>query len=225
MEYTVRLNNNGTENGPNFNRNFKRHLKVAMNQPVTFNEERDARIIDQLIELMNNTLKHRDMRHKGDYDPFYLDNLNKNTLKKLLHSGIGKVYSLSSENRRHIIQFNLERDKQVFGLFLGADDYAYKYGLRTLMDYQLIQKYKSENKAFYNMGSIPHSRHGLGLAEYKHSAGAEPLKVYGIYSHFISAPYRYVNPIYDLGRKIKTTKHIGFISNMVSSLLSLFHLS
>ena len=182
-------------NNIKFSNRFKRNVKKGKKSAPLIKSSSDIDILDILSGLLMETKKIRLDKFKVDYQPFYLANMSKNTLKKLLESGIAKIRYTENNGSVDCMEFNLEKDKYVYMLLKGTNSSGYAYGMPSYLSYTLINKYIEHGYFTYNQGGRPRGFDGDGLEIYKKSMGAEKIITYGATSLFLTYPYKLLNPL------------------------------
>ena len=193
FEFVVPLKN-GIKN-ISMNNRFKRNVKKGKKISPQIKNSTDANKINILIDLLTETKKIRINKYNVDYHPFYLANLNKETLKKLLEVGIARIYYSENNGSIDCMEFNLERGNYVYMLLKGTNEAGYKHGMPSYLSYTLIKKYIEKGFSTYNQGGRPRSTDGDGLEIYKKSMGAEKIATYAATSLFLIWPYKLLNPL------------------------------
>jgi hypothetical protein len=201
----------------NFSTGFKKNYKKAQKLGTTFHSVSGKDQIEQLLSLMGITNEIRVNKYGNRYNPFYLKNLDAQSLEKLVGSGVGKIYYTLTDNQVYSMQFNVERDKKSYGLLMGSDNFAYKNGLPSYVDYNLIEIYRDNGFSYYNSGGGPVEAGGEGIEQYKKSMGAEKSVFAGSTTNFLVFPQKILNPLLNLGRKLPATDKgwIGFLKRFI----------
>src|SRR5690606_15610640 len=134
---------------------FKQNAKKARKAGAVFKSTRSMEVLDRLSELMDNTRVTRVAKYGHDYDPMYLLNLNKETLTKLLNTGMGIMHYAEIDGVIHSVQFNIEHDGKIFALLMGSDAVAYGKGIPSFIDQSISNKAFTEKARYYNLGTVP----------------------------------------------------------------------
>lgn len=199
-----------------FSYGFKQNAKKARKAGAEFKSTRSAEVLDRLIELMDNTRLTRKEKYGQNYDPMYMLNLNKDTLTKLLDTGMGIMHYAEIAGEIHSVQFNLEHDGKIFGLLMGSDDDAYSKGIPSFIDQNISEKAMKENARYYNLGTVPLDREGgQGLRKYKESQSGREIVRYGYYSYFLIYPNKLLNPFIKLSKKLPDNKIINLCRKLI----------
>ncbi len=196
---------------------FKKNYKKAQKLGATFYQDNQNGSLDRLLTLMGVTKDLRVNKYGCSYNPFYLKNMSSQSLRKLVESGVGKVYCACVYDKVCSVQLNIEDGNQSYGLLMGSDDSAYKSGLPSFVDYNLIEQYKSQGFLYYNPGGGPQDAGGSGIEQYKKAMGAEKFVFAGSTTNFLVYPQKLLNPLLYLGRKLPSSEKglIGFLKKMI----------
>ncbi|MFT3740009.1 MAG: GNAT family N-acetyltransferase [Breznakibacter sp.] len=213
-EYIVDFKN---EEGGRFSTGFKKNFKKAEKLGVTFNQSDSSVILDKMLDLLGYTRNHRTLKYGSGYNPFYMKNIDEHALQKLIDNGLGKLYYTLTEGNVNSVQYNIEKAGKVYGLFMGSDGFAYKNGLPSFVDYNLISTYKDQGFVYYNPGGGPADEGGSGIEQYKKSMGATKYIFAGCTTNFLTYPQRLLNPLLALGRKLPSSDKglIGFFKRFI----------
>jgi hypothetical protein len=201
---------------------FKQNAKKARKAGAVFKSTRSLEILDRLFELMDNTRITRKAKYGHNYDPMYLLNLNKETLTKLLNTGMGIMHYAEIDGVVHSVQFNIEHDGKIFALLMGSDDVAYGKGIPSFIDQNISNKAFEDKARYYNLGTVPlESEGGVGLQRYKESQGSREILRFGYYTYFLTFPYKLLNPFIRLSKNLPDNPVI----NMGRRAIRLFNFS
>ena len=191
-EFVIPLSK-GLEN-INISKRFKRNIRKAEKSDPRVKQSGNIKEIDVLLKLLDETKTIRISKYNIDYQPFYLTNLSKDTLKELLKSGIAKIYYTINNGIVDSIEFNLEKDKYVYMLLKGNSKNGYNNGFSSFLSYSLMKEYIDKDYITYNQGGRPPGQDGDGLEVFKKSMGAEKIATYSAISNFLTYPYKLLNP-------------------------------
>ena len=173
---------------------FRRNIKKGEKFEPVIKRSTNISTLNNLYNLLDETKKTRISKYKTDYQPFYLTNLNKNTIQKLVTSGFAKMHYTIKNNSIDCIELNLEKDKYVYMLLKGSNEKGYRSGMSAYLSYSLINEYIKNGYYTYNQGGRPLTSDGDGLEIFKKSMGAEKIIVYSAVSNFLTYPHRLLNP-------------------------------
>ncbi|MBS2099093.1 hypothetical protein [Carboxylicivirga linearis] len=187
----------------NYSNQIKRNVKKCQKHNPKFLRLKNYNNTSELFELINHTHRYRLKKQKTDYNPYYLPYLTKDSIKKLLKSRIIDVFITEYNGNTNCIELNLRHHNGVFNLLRGADKSAYHRGFPSGINQYMIQHYKKMNIDTINLGGIPTGIDGLSLARFKKGLGAKEVIQNGFTTNFIQFPYTLLNPILNLGRKLK----------------------
>ena len=181
---------------------FIRNLKKSKGTKLIIKESNDVNKIDTLLNLLESTKQKRVDKYNENYKPFYLVNLNKNTIKKLLQSGLAYFIYTEINNSIDCIELILKRGNSIYMLLKGTNKTGYEKGLSPLINYHIIKKYSNAGFRTYNLGGRVAGKGGDGLEIFKKSMGAEKVIVYGAATHLLTFPLKLLNPLFYLLQKL-----------------------
>ena len=184
------------------NTRFKRNVKKGQKLNPSIGSSRSTEYFNILLNLLNSTKNIRLKKHNDDYDPFYLNGMTEDSLKKLLTSGLAKIYFTTVNGSIDCMEFNLETRNGVYMLLKGTSEFGYKNGFPSFLSYNLIKDYSAKGLKYYNQGGRISTDPQDGLTVYKKSMGAEEITVYGATTNFLIYPYKLLNPLLNIGRKL-----------------------
>lgn len=214
-EYIIDFKENG---GPaKFATGFKKNYKKAQKLGASFFMDNKNGTLDRLLTLLGVTKDLRTNKYGCSYNPFYLKNMSAESLHKLVVSGAGKLYCACLDNKVCSVQFNIECDNKSYGLLMGSDDSAYKNGLPSFVDFNLIEQYQTLGFNYYNPGGGPVDEGGSGIEQYKKAMGAQKYIFTGATTNFLVYPQKLLNPLLYLGRKLPSSDKgiVGFLKKLV----------
>jgi hypothetical protein len=215
QEYIIDLDNDFRTRRPS--RSLKQNLMKAAKAEVIFKKENSAKLLDVLIKLQQITKKVRLNKNRNDYNPFIFDCVNKETLLKLVHSGKAAFHYAIKDDEIHYISLELEHNNKSYGLYNGADAFAYENGIPSWAITQSALKYMEEEKQYLNLGATAYYREdSVHLAKFKEQLGAKPANVCIMKTDFLIFPYNLINPIINLGRKIPYNPITHFLRRLIS---------
>lgn len=200
VEYVVPLNEK--DHSIDKSKRFKRNVKNAKKLNPNTYKSQEVKELKLLKELLNNTLSLRVKKYKKPYSPYYLKNLNDESLIKLLKSGFAHIYYTCCNGSINCMEFNLENKTSTYMLLKGTNDFGYRNGLSSYLSNYLIDLYTHIKKNHYNQGGRPSTNDGDGLAVFKKSMGAKELISYGATTNYIIWPHKILNPILLIGRRL-----------------------
>ncbi|PZX13539.1 acetyltransferase (GNAT) family protein [Breznakibacter xylanolyticus] len=199
-----------------FSTGFKKNVKKAEKAGTTFHHDRSLMTLDKMLNLMGVTRDLRELKYGKAYNPFYLPNLNADSLQRLLDNGMGVMYYTLTDGRVHSVQFNIEYRGKVYGLLMGSDNYAYQNGLPSFVDYHLIEHYRQHGFIYYNPGGGPEGEGGEGIEKYKKALGGTRIDMAGATTNFLTIPHNVLNPIMCMGRKLPDNNRVvSFLKSLV----------
>jgi hypothetical protein len=210
-EYVVSLDFNPVKK---YSRNFRRKIKKAeLLSPEVLNSKTDT---DTIKTFLQSTLNYRRNHNREVYNPLALPYLDYDVIESLLNSSFAKTYSIETNNKYGGFLMTLEAHPLSSALLTGIDDKLYEHGISAfLYDFVYDLLYNKEFKQV-NLGGTPEGEEGKSLAQFKKSMGAEELTVYGATTNFLIYPYKLLNPILNIGRKLpKENTVVKFLKRFV----------
>lgn len=188
-----------------FSKGFRKNARKAQNNGFEIKKSDSESIVEILVGLLNSTRQHRLIKYGVDYNPFFLPGMDEETLKQLVKRKYANlVYATKNGEAPSSIQINLIKDNRIYGLLMGSNDTAYELGIPSLIDLTIIQQGQETADVYYNTGGIPVNEENKGLAQYKEAMGGEKKNVFGATTNYLTFPYKLLNPIMALGRKLPT---------------------
>ncbi|HBG85923.1 MAG TPA: hypothetical protein DEG09_04140 [Marinilabiliaceae bacterium] len=194
------------EESPSFTKSVRYNARKAARLNPVFGEETSERMLQKLHEMLKATHEVRNERHNGNYKAYPYESMTKEGVDRLFNSGYMKLYYLEVDGVIHCVRLAIERDKRIYGLMIGGDEFAYKNGLAHYLQYQLINKLHKEGYKYYNISVVNFGEDGL--VAYKESLGCMRHKVHGAYTHFLTFPRYLLNPVMNTGRFVAGNKHL-----------------
>ena len=183
-----------------FSKGFRKNVKRAEKNNISFIQSDKSEILEKLFALLEKTREHRISKYGSEYNPYYLQNMNKQSLTRLVDSGIVKLYYVLYNDEVNSVQYNIEKNGQVYGLLMGSDDTAYELGFPSYIDYNMIMRFQDLGFDYYNPGGGTDDAGNAGVEKYKHSMGGIKINVHGATTNYITFPQKMLNPLMNLGR-------------------------
>lgn len=175
---------------------FKQNVKKAKKAGAQLHMGHSQELLDVLFELIGNTQKIRTGKYGTEYNPLGLLNLNEATLRKVLDTGLGKFYYVTIDDKIVSIQLNLELENRTYGFLMGSDNSAYKAGVPSFLDTNVILFAQENGMSVYNLGGAPAAEQGgAGISKYKESMGGVLFDVFGYYSPFLGPRAWVLKPV------------------------------
>lgn len=213
FEFIYRFDHTADQNEP-VHKSFLKNVKKAEKVNAIIKEDNSEEALNQLVELLKITHQLRNDKHEGTYEAFPYFKVNRNSLKRLLESGLGRQYVVLVDGVVHCVNFLLIKDGRIFGLIIGSDEFAYNHGFHQFVKHSLMQLF--ENGAqYYNLAS---AEPGSGLGNFRVSMGFHEHRVFGSYSQFLVYPQKILNPLIHVSRNFNSNKYVKLLQ-VKSSLL------
>jgi len=151
----------------------RREIKAAGRNGLTFHESNSPSILNNLLNLLEETKSIRLSKNYQDYNYFYISYLDLKTLYKLFENRIVRAFYVMNEADGLLsVSLDTVHHKRAYGLFIGTNQVGYKLKSNTFMNFKLIEKYKEEGIESYNFGGVPSDESARGLRFFKTSFGA-----------------------------------------------------
>lgn len=200
-----------------FSFGFKQNAKKARKAGAIFYKSTSLEVLNRMFELMDSTRDTRKNKYGQDYNPMFMVNLTKESLSRLLDSGIGVLNYAEIDGIIHSVQLNVEKNGQLYGLLMGSDEIAYKNGLPSFIDQNISIQAFETGCQYYNLGLIPpENQGGAGIRKYKEAVGGLEMVSYGYYSYYITYPMKMLNPLLKLSKMIPDNKFWNMIRKVIS---------
>lgn len=199
IEYVVQYGNGSA------NRKLTSSIKGKIKQACKTNayvEEVGSECVPYFLELIDSTRKSRLEKNRNDYNPFALPLFGPEDIVPLMQNGMIKLFACrDGQTSIHFIALCVMGVKGVYGLMNGCDDFGYQNGYPGFAIDFLIRKFQQEQYEYFNMGPIPNDQ-GNAMATFKTGLGAVPVVTYGLKTDFLVFPFRALNPLVKLARKM-----------------------
>jgi lipid II:glycine glycyltransferase (peptidoglycan interpeptide bridge formation enzyme) len=200
-----------------FSYGYKQNVKKARKAGAQFHMGNSQELLNVLFDLIGSTLKIRTGKYGTEYNPLGLLNLNEATLRNALRSGMGKFYYATVDDKIVSIQLNLELGDRTYGFLMGSDTTAYKMGIPSFIDFNVIQFAQANGLSVYNLGGAPSDdQGGAGISKYKEAMGAKLFPVYGYYSPFLGPRAWVYKPVLWSIEQVKSFKIIRKLQLLAS---------
>lgn len=180
---------------------FRKNAGKAKKSGAIFDSSHEPEMLKELLNLINYTRNHRELKHGNVYDPFYLKGMTPETLLKLMQTGLGVIHhARDADGKVHCAQLNIKKNRHSYGLLMGSNQYAYQNGYPSFVDFNIIEKARNNGYLYYNPGGNANDHHGAGLEKYKLSMGATRFDFHGATTNFLQGPRKLLNPLMNAGR-------------------------
>ncbi len=201
----------------NYSKGFKKNIQKAETYDLQYCEDSSDKKFHDLFNLIETTRKRKAKKYKSSYNPFYLSNLNKESIKRLTQTGIGNTHYVNdSDGNAQCVVYNLEFNGKSYGLLMGTSKTAYNYGIPSFLDNSMLKQLKHRGFSYYNVGGAPDDSSGYNLQKYKKSMGGIKHHVYGATTNFLVSPQKVLNPLLTLSRMLPTNNFlVKFLKRLV----------
>lgn len=213
-EYVVDLTQDLTSN---YSKGFKKNIQKAENYSFEYYEDSSDKKLSDLFNLIENTRKRKAKKYNANYNPFYLSNLNKESIVRLTQTGLGNMHYMNdSDGNTQCVVYNLEFNGKSYGLLMGTSKTAYNFGIPSFLDNSMLKQLKHRGFSYYNVGGAPDDSSGYNLQKYKKSMGGIKRHVYGATTNFLVAPQKALNPLLTLSRMLPTNNFlVKFLKRLI----------
>ena len=214
-EYLIDLSKSMEEIQKGFNRLTMRKVKKAKNSGAAVFEEDSPALIDRLVLLLEETRSIRLSKGYEYYSYFYFPYLDKDKLNKLLANGAGKIFFVKIGDNINCVLFVLIHNRRAYNLLIGSSSESYNLGVASYIHYYAVIRLKELGYEYYNLGRIPDDSSGPGLIFFKTSLGAKTARCMGGSTNYLKFPYKCLNPLLDIGRKMPEYSIVRAIKKFV----------
>lgn len=184
-----------------FSYGFKQNVKKARKAGAVFHQSSSPELLPKLIELLGVTQQVRTGKYGEIYDPMGILNLNENTLSRLIGTGSVRFYYATIQDEVVSVQLNFEIGDRTFGFLMGSSGEAYKKGVPSFIDFNILETVQERGLTLYNLGgTVSGEAGGEGLSRYKESLGAVRIPTFGYYSPYLGVRYYLIAPALWLAR-------------------------
>ena len=185
-----------------FDSRFRYNVRRAKKNEIFFEQNNSPEVLNRLFELLQITRKHRIEKYGTDYNPFFLWEMNAESLTRLMKTGIVKLYSVKKDEKVDMVCFTIEKGKQINALLAASTEEAYELRFPNFIFHEMITQSKERGFHYFNPGGGSSDAGNAGLEQFKHSMGAEKITIYGATTNFINFPQNLLNPLMNIGRRI-----------------------
>lgn len=197
-----------------------KNIKKAKKANLLIAESQLESDLEILIQYLSHTMNRRESKHGLHYSPYYIFNIHKESLLKLLKNGMGKMYVAKIEDQIATIEFSLETEKEVYILLKASVDEGYRSGASSFIDYYLIDLFRKKGLLRFNLGLELSEQNGTGLNEYKQGIGCIPHQKHGAYTYYLNYPHALLNPLMKASRNLPEYSWIDRLKKQISIKLS-----
>jgi hypothetical protein len=184
-------------------------VRKAEKNGLGFYESSSPKTLQDLLFLLEETRSIRRSKNYDDYSYFYLPYLGREILYKLFDSGIVRIFYVAKEDHVLCVELTAVHHRRAYGLLVGTDEQGYELKANALLQFNVIQKLKSESIQFYNFGGVPRDPSSKGLAFFKASFGGKEYNCTGGMSRHLQKPFiEYLTNAYSKLPNMKLTKII-----------------
>jgi len=198
-----------------YSKRFKNNLKKASKTESNYTTSSSPDHLKTLLNLLTETQKERITKKRNKYNPLFMPHMTTKSLTKLIQSSLTSFKLVKIGNNTHCIGLQLQFDKKSTLLLLGTSNIGYNKGLVAQLFHSFIKEEKELNRKNLNLGGIPTGKDGDNLSVFKLSMGAQKKMVYGATTNYLTFPYKLLNPLLNIGRKLPNSYIIFFIKKRI----------
>ncbi|MBN2743665.1 MAG: GNAT family N-acetyltransferase [Marinilabiliaceae bacterium] len=179
---------------------IQKNIKKGFKLNASIREGRTPQLLAMLLNMLNATRQRRTGKFGVAYDPFYLYNLQERSLQNLLDTGFATIYYVETDGIPHCMEYVVEHNGRIYNVLKGSDEFGYRNGLASYLDYMTINRFMKNGMVYYNYGGDLKGEDGQGLAMFKEGMGATRQERHGAHTFFLSYPHRLLNPLMKAGQ-------------------------
>jgi hypothetical protein len=214
-EYVIDIKRAGDDIKKIFSRNIIRQSKKASQKGFILKESRESKYLEQLIALLEETRTFRLKKGYTDYEYFYLARIDKDSLRRLIESGLIHFSVVEKDGKVYAIQASLMNEGKAYTLYVGVNQQGYQEGVPSFLDYNLIILLSKRGFKTINFGGIPTEKSHQGLIEFKKKLGAKQIPSRYGNTNFLVFPLSLLNPILNLLRFLPNVGPVKILRNYI----------
>ncbi len=189
-----------------FKPDLRRRARKAGRKGLTFRTTQQPAMVNELINLINETYKRRNAKGYGPYEHFFLPLFHKQEMDRMLQAGAARFFVAEEDGRPLSIQFVFAYEGKAYGIFMGTHPKGYKHNAPAFLYYKGVEYLCDEGFSYYNLGGIQTNHRGLKM--FKNSLGASRMESCEETSRFLQYPYKLWNPILKTMEGVKKARFI-----------------
>jgi hypothetical protein len=197
-----------------------RNIKKARKAEVQIRRSTSTNDLRLLLSFLESTKNRRNSKFGGDYSPFYVNQLSEETIAELLQNGMAELYCAHLNGQTQSIMLMLNYGKRTYNLLKGSLDEAYVSGASSFLDFEVIQTYRNQGFAIFNLGVELAAGEGDGLNQFKEGMGGKRIQKLGAYTYYLYFPYSILNIVFHVSNAIPDFKWIVWLKRHASSIFS-----
>lgn len=200
-EYILKLDDEYQHFKPG--QDLKKKLRLAEKAETEFHVSSNIAHLDLLIDLMHETQKRRMERDHEHYNLFAFKNVTLESLRYLIEQKVAVLYYSLNNGNIHYLTLSLEFGNKAYGLYTGADSFAYQHGLPGFMATKLAQHYLNRGYSYFNIGTnISNKNEDVNISNFKKQIGCVAVDVYCAHSQFLTFPQTIITLAQKAGKKL-----------------------
>lgn len=195
---------------------IQKNIKKGIKLNAQIRQGHSPQLLAMLLNMLDSTRHRRTNKFGVKYNPFYLYNLQERSLQSLLDSGFATIYYVETDDIPHCMEYVVQHNGRIYNVLKGSDEFGYKNGLASYLDFVTINRFRKEGMVYYNYGGDLKGEDGCGLAMFKEGMGASRQERHGAHTFFLSYPQRLLNPIMKVGQCLPDSPIVKKIKVAVS---------
>ncbi|MFT3740006.1 MAG: hypothetical protein QM786_14735 [Breznakibacter sp.] len=197
-----------------------RNVKKARKINASVQQSTELRYLDLLMSFLDETKSRRVSKFGIEYSPFYLFNLERKSIAKLVQSGLARFYIAMDGEQVQSVLLMIDDGKRAYNLLKGSFHTAYVNGVSSFADFEVVHHYSLDGHAVFNLGVELANQEGEGLNSYKAGMGGEKIFKHGAYTYYLIYPYKILNLFFYINSSVPDFKWIMAIRRKLSMLFS-----
>jgi hypothetical protein len=197
-----------------------KNIKKANKAGAVLRQSTNVADLDLLLSFLDSTRSRRISKFGKVYSPYYIFNLNRDTIIELMKNGMAYLFCADLDGQTCSVLLMVESGNRVCCLLKGSHPEGYKNGLSSFVDLAAVKHLRNNGVRWLNLGPELVTDEGKGLNQYKEGICAVPTKRFGLYTFYLVFPYRLLNPLMLTGSTLAKYKFMANIAKNMSGLLS-----
>lgn len=186
-EYIIDLRGSWEQVMTRMRKSIPEQSRKAERSGLTFHEHRDASMLPQLLQLLENTRLRRQRKSGIYFSPYYIQHLAEKPLSGLSESSIARFFVARRGAKVLCVLLVFAFCKRAYALLIGCSEEGYRLRAPAFVWFNAIRDLKAEGTESLNLaGGGPQSGHAFT----KISLGAERQICTGSVSPYLQGPVR-----------------------------------
>lgn len=180
---------------------IKKNLSRSKKTNAVVKQSSDVELVEEMMELKHSIRDRRKSKYSEDFNDFHLRNFNTKVMKKLLQNQMAYIHYVELDGVMQCASYNLIHGTRCYGMMKGANAFAYKNGLQSLLDVSVIKIMQSQGVKCLNLSGDVMTSRAPGVDSYKLSLGAIEIHSAHLNTYYLTFPRKLLNPILYLALK------------------------